>query len=76
MLLEAELKTYYAHLDELLVDEGRYVLIRGETILDTYDTYRDAIQVGYDKCRLDPFLVKKIQAVDQVHLFTRDIVPA
>lgn len=74
---EAELKTYDVHLAELLADdEGRYTLIRGEAILGTYDTYKDALQAGYEKCGLDPFLVKRIQAVDQVQHFTRDIVPA
>ena len=74
--LETELKTYDAHLAELLTsDAGRHVLIRGETIVGTYDTYGDTLQAGYEKFGLVPFLVKRIQASGHVQNFTRDIIP-
>ena len=75
MSLEAELKTYQAALPGLLANEGKYVLIQGENIIGVYDTYADAIQSGYEKCGLAPFLVKQIKAVEQVQFFTRPIEP-
>jgi len=75
MALEVELKTYEENLPDLLAQEGKFVLIRENQVLGVLDTYKDAIQVGYEKCGLTPFLVKRIQAVDQVQYFTRDIAP-
>ncbi len=71
--LETELKTYEANKQKLLLDEGKFVLIHGKDILGVYETYEDALKVGYEKCKLQPFLVKQIQAVEQVYYFTRDL---
>jgi hypothetical protein len=71
--LETELKTYEAHKHELLADEGKFVVIHGNQILGSYATYEDALKVGYEKCKLEPFLVKKIQAVEPVNFVSRDI---
>lgn len=71
--LETELKTYGAHKSDLLADEGKFVVIHGTEILGIYGTYEDALKVGYEKCKLEPFLVKKIQAVEPVNFVSRDI---
>ena len=71
--LATELKTYEEHKQELLADEGKFVLIHGRDILGTYGTYEDALKIGYEKCKLKPFLVKQIQAVEQAHYFSRDL---
>lgn len=73
MILEAEIETYNGCLSDLLADEGKYVLIQKTKILGTFDTYNDAIKAGYERCGLEPFLVKQIQAVDQVHFITREL---
>lgn len=75
MALEKEQATYVRELQNLLGSEGKYVLIHGDRVIGVYDTYNDALQIGYDRCGLNPFLVKRIQAVEQVHSFTRDIRP-
>ncbi|HSH39256.1 MAG TPA: hypothetical protein VK993_10750 [Chthoniobacterales bacterium] len=71
--LATELKTYEEHKHELLAEEGKFVLIHGANVLGTYGTYEDALKIGYEKCKLEPFLVKQIQAVEQVHYFSRDL---
>lgn len=71
--LETELETYRKALPELLSEAGKFVLIRGQEVLGIYETYEDALKVGYDKCGLDPFLVKKIESTEQVQYFTRHI---
>ncbi len=73
MALEAELKVYKDSLEDLLSDEGKYVLIHQQDVLGVFDTYSDAIRAGYEKCKLEPFLVKKIRAVDQIQYFTREL---
>jgi hypothetical protein len=73
MALEKELATYQKKLEELLPHEGKYVLIGGEEIAGIWDTYEDALQAGYQKYGLHPFLVKRIEWVESIHTFSRDL---
>ncbi len=75
MSLDRELNTYERELPSLLTDEGKYVLIRGDAVVSTYASYEDAIKAGYEKFGLDPFLVKQIQAIEQIQCFSRPIAP-
>ncbi len=72
MALEKELATYRAKLEELLSDEGKFVLIHGDVVAGVWDTYEDALQTGYQKFGLTPFFVKRIQWAETVQNFTRD----
>lgn len=75
MALERELATYERLLPTLLDQEGKFVLIHDETLDGVYDTYEDALKVGYQTLGVDrPFLVKQIQAVQQVQSVTRDLI--
>jgi hypothetical protein len=73
MALETELETYKRELPGLLKDEGHYVVVSGDKVVGTFASYEDALAIGYEKCGLKPFLVKKIQAVEQVQYFSRDL---
>lgn len=74
MALEKELETYRQKLPELKSDEGKFVLIHDKVVVGTYTSYEDAVKEGYTKCGLDtPFLVKQIQAIEQVHFISRFI---
>ena len=73
MALEKELETYQRERQKLLAHEGKYVLIHGDTVEGFWDTYEDALQAGYNAHGLEHFLVKRIESVDRVHFFTRDI---
>ena len=73
--LEREIKTYNEQLPELLQHDGKFVLIHEDSVGGVFDTYGDAIKAGYEKFGLKPFLVKKIQAVEQIQYFTRDVAP-
>jgi hypothetical protein len=75
MWLERELGTYQEKLPELATQEGRFVLIHGDQVVDTFSTYEDALRQGYREFGLQPFLVKQIQVVEQVHFVTRAILP-
>ena len=76
MPLEKELETYQKSLPELLSQEGKFALIHGGEVAGTYGTYEDALQVGYERFGLTPFLIKQIQTVERVQFFTRDIAPS
>ena len=73
MALEQELETYREKLPELIAgsNEGKFVLIRGKQLVDVFGTYEDAIKQGYAKFGLNPFLVKRIEAVEQAHFISR-----
>jgi hypothetical protein len=73
MALEKELATYQRKLEELLPHEGKFALIHGDELAGTWDTYEDALQAGYQKFGLTPFLVKRIEWAETVHNFTRDV---
>jgi hypothetical protein len=75
MTLEKELETYKKELSNLLAHEGKFVLIIGERVIDLFASYEDAIKEGYKQAGLNPFLVKRIQATEEVHFFTRHIAP-
>lgn len=71
MPLEKELETYKAKLPELKEHQGKYVLIHGDEVVGTYTSYEDAIKEGYTRFKLDPFLVKQIQTLEQVQFISR-----
>lgn len=76
MALEKELETYYQKLTELKAEhEGQFVLIHGDEVVDTFSSYDDAIKAGYQRFQLEPFLVKKIQALEQVQFVSRFVDP-
>jgi hypothetical protein len=75
MALEKELATYKSKLPELKDSEGKFVLIHGDDLVDTYTSYEDAIKEGYAKFKLEPFLVKQVQAIEQVQFITRFVEP-
>ena len=75
MALERELATYRDKLPELKDHEGKFVLIHGDTVVDFYAAYEDAIKAGYEKFKLDPFLVKQVNATEKVLHLTRHVMP-
>ena len=74
-VLEQELKTYLGILPELISEQGKYVVIRGAEVAGTWETYDDALQEAYRRYHRPPFLVKKIEAVEQMFSFSRDVDP-
>ena len=77
MALERELQAFRKSLPKLIADgsEGKYALVHGDDVVDVFGTYEDAIKEGYAKFGLDPFLVKQIQAVEQVQFISRPLYP-
>jgi len=75
MPLEKEIETYKARLPELRESEGKFVLIHGSDLVNTYTSYEDAIKDGYARFKLEPFLVKQIHAIEQVQFISRLVVP-
>jgi hypothetical protein len=57
--LAVELTTYRDHLDSLLADAGKYVVIRGGQILGIYDDFDTAVE-STSRFAPEPVLVKQI----------------
>ena len=73
--LDLELKTYEQNKQNLLKsDRGKFVLIKGNSVIGTYDTYDDTIKVGIDKFGNKPFLVKQILDVEPTGNFTSNLI--
>ena len=69
--LQAEMATYRTKLPQLLDEAGKFVVIQGERILGTYSAYEDALKAGYQEFKLEPFLVKKILAIEPLNFSSR-----
>lgn len=72
-MFEAERRTYEEHLPELLASVGKFVLILGGEIDGPFDTYAAALEAGYERHGVQPFLVKQVTAVEPIQYFSRDL---
>ena len=61
MMLDAEIQTYRSQLPELLANEGKFVLVHGGDIVGVFKSREAALVLGYERFKLAPFLVKRIQ---------------
>ncbi len=75
MALDTELETYKQKLPELSSQEGKYVLIHGEDLVDLFGTYEDALKDGYARFGFTPFLVKQIHAIEPMQFISRISTP-
>lgn len=73
--LRLEVETYNRELEQLLqTSAGKFVLIKDSNVIETFDTYEDALKCGYAKFKLDPFFVKQIADPAQIAYFSRDLI--
>lgn len=71
--LSRELARYQKLLPELAAEEGKFALVFEDALVGVFTSYEDALKAGYEKAGLKPFLVKRINAVESVAFFTRDL---
>jgi len=68
MALEKELELFAKMKAELLKNhEGKFVLIRGEEFIGTYDSADNAYTEGVKRFGCETFLVKKISEQEEVY---------
>jgi hypothetical protein len=68
-----EIATYNKKLPELLGEVGKFIMIKGDEVIDIFETYNDAVKAGYERFKLEPFFVKQIAPAEQVQFFSRDL---
>jgi len=71
--LEVEQETFARLLPSLSKEEGKFAVIYKSDLLGTFDSYSDALTIGYERAGLDSFLVKRISTVESVSYFSREI---
>jgi len=63
--LETEMKYFNDHRAELLDKApGKFLLVKGDTLLGTFDSETAAIRQGYEMLGNVPFLVKQVTEAD------------
>jgi hypothetical protein len=72
--LALEWATYLAHKQELLRQEGQWVVIRGEQILGIRASYEEALRLGYEKAGYVDFLVHQILTNEPIYLLPPQVV--
>lgn len=76
MALEKEMATYKSKLPELKQNEGKFVLIQGDDLVNIYTSYEDALKEAYSRFGLNtPFLIKQIHSIEQVQFVSRFVEP-
>jgi len=72
--LQKEIATYNAKLPELIGSSmGKFVLIKGDAVEGVFDTYADALKIGYERFKLEPFMVKQVAPAERIQFFTREL---
>lgn len=70
--LVQELTTYQKEKTRLLNESpGKFVLIKGQDVIDVFATSEDALAQGYKAFGNTEFLVKRIVEFEEISYFTR-----
>lgn len=73
MALETELDTFHKTLPQLLSHEGEFVLIHGDKVDSFWPTCEAALDAGYARFNLEPFLVKEVVQQEKPLYFSRSV---
>ena len=70
--LNTEQALYEKEKERLLAEgEGKYVVIKGDKLLNFFDTEEDALKAGYAQFGAeDPFLIRKVSRVEGAYFFS------
>jgi flagellar hook-associated protein FlgK len=74
-LLGQELQTLEREKERLLqTSRDRYVLVKGEKIVSSFDSEEEALSDGYERFGTDPFLVEQVTE-DVMVVYSRPFLP-
>ena len=75
MALEQETAAFSRALPELLADQnaGRFALVHAEHVDSVWDSVDEALEAGYERFGLDPFMVKEIVEREQPIYCSRNV---
>jgi hypothetical protein len=55
------------------INEGKFIVIKSDNIIDLFRTYVEALEAAYEQHGLGPLLVKKIERNETVLSFSRNL---
>lgn len=65
LALQTELNFFESHKREWLARyEGKFLLIKGEELIDSFSSMEDAYKDGVRRFGIEPFFIKKLVQVD------------
>jgi hypothetical protein len=74
-VLKVELETFQKLKKDLIRDHnGKYALIKGDELIGVFESQKDAINTGISKFGSSPFLVKKIEEIEEGQNFTSNLI--
>ncbi len=75
MALEQEMETFTRELPRLLTEGlgGRFAVVRGDQLAGTWATLTEALDAGYERFGLEPFLVKEVTEHEEPRTFSRNV---
>jgi hypothetical protein len=76
MSLEHDLKAFRRELPKLLKDPacvGQFALVHEGKVHGVWGTFDDALEAGYERFGIDPFIVKQVVEHEPVYYFSRRI---
>jgi hypothetical protein len=76
MALEQETATFQRELPRLLQrdsNRGQYALVHGGSVDSIWDTEEKALEEGYTRFGLEPFLVQQITEHEEPKFFSRNL---
>jgi hypothetical protein len=59
--IHQEIQTFEQHYSSIRRKVGKYVLIQGSIVVDYFDTYKEAIDAGYEMFGLQNFFVRQVR---------------
>jgi hypothetical protein len=59
--IEREIQTLQRDYTAIMENEGKFVLIQGDSVVAYFDSYTEAINEGYKRFGLDNFLVRQVR---------------
>lgn len=73
--LERELEAFKKELPRLLGEghRGKYALVHGDQLNSLWPTQDAALDAGYDRFGLEPFLVKEVTDHEEPRYFSRSV---
>ena len=70
IILDKEYEVYNKNKERLASESAdKFVLIKGEEIVDTYTSYEDALKAGLKQFGNVPFFIRQIEYPEEVHFF-------
>ena len=68
--LETEYKTYLDHSNEFVSKHlNEFVLIKGDKVINFYQSYKEALEAGLARFGNVPFFVKAVAKEEEIHVF-------